>query len=379
MADSRDSKVLRILEVNKAYYPHIGGIESLIKQYSEELTAMPDTSVQVLVCRDGRGKGSTEIIDGVTVTKANSFGTYFSCPVSFDFIRRFRKMAKSADVIEIHVPFPLGDVALMLSGFKGKVVVAWHSDVIKQKQLLTFYKPFMKYLLKRADKIIVATEGHIKGSDYLPAYKDKCVVIPYGLTLSDYDNAERKPVLTTKLNNSSNKKVFFTGRLVPYKGVEVLLNAFKNVNGAELFIAGKGPLEESLKTFTKDNNMSDKVHFLGFLETSDLKAAYADCDIFVLPSVIKSEAFGIVQIEAMAYGKPVINTNLDSGVPYVSVDGESGITVPVHDSVALANAITKLVNDDELRMKYGKVARERVEKYFNEDFVIQDLYKLLKE
>lgn len=379
MADSRDSKALRILEVNKAYYPHIGGIESLIKQYSEELSLMPDTSVQVLVCRDGRGKGSTEIIDGVTVTKANSFGTYFSCPVSFDFIRRFRKMAKSADVIEIHVPFPLGDVALMLSGFKGKVVVAWHSDVIKQKQLLTFYKPFMKYLLKRADKIIVATEGHIKGSDYLPAYKDKCVVIPYGLTLSDYDTAERKPVLTTKLNNSSNKKVFFTGRLVPYKGVEVLLNAFKNVSGAELFIAGRGPLEESLKTFVKDNNMNEKVHFLGFLETSDLKAAYADCDIFVLPSVIKSEAFGIVQIEAMAYGKPVINTNLDSGVPYVSVDGESGITVPVHDVASLSNAITKLVNDDGLRMKYGKAARERVEKHFNEEDVIKALYNLLKE
>lgn len=378
MAES-GSKTLRILEVNKAYYPHIGGIESLIKQYSEELSTFPDTSVQVLVCRDDKGKGSVEVIDGVTVTRANSFGTYFSCPVSFDFIRKFRKMAKDADVIEIHVPFPLADVALMLSGFKGKVVVAWHSDVVKQKKLLTFYKPFMRYLLKRADKIVVATEGHILGSDYLPEFKDKCVVIPYGLTLSDYDSAERKPILTSKLSVKDNVKVFFSGRLVPYKGVDILLKSFKTIEGAELFLTGKGPLEDDLRKFVDDNGMSHKVHFLGFLSDSDLKAAYADCDIFVLPSVLKSEAFGIVQIEAMAYGKPVINTNLPSGVPYISVDGKTGFTVQPYDAVGLNEAIIKLVNNPSLREEYGKAARKRVEECFNEEFVIQELYKLLSE
>lgn len=383
MADSvannmNDSiRKMRVLEVNKAYYPHIGGIESLVKQYSEELGAMPDVSVEVLVCRSDKGKGSVEVVDGVNVTKANSFGTYFSCPVSFDFIRKFRKMAAQADVVEIHVPFPLADVALMLSGYKGKVVVAWHSDVVKQKKLLTLYKPFMKYLLKRADKIIVATEGHIKGSDYLPEYADKCEVIPYGLTLDKYDSVELKPVLTDLLSDKSSRKVLFSGRLVPYKGIAFLVEAFKSVNNAELFIIGEGVLEEELKAAVAAAGLTDRVHFMGFVEDAVLKSAFADCDIFVLPSVLKSEAFGIVQIEAMAYGKPVINTNLDSGVPYISVDGETGITVPPSDPAALSAAINKLVADESLRASLGAAARKRVEEHFNEDDVIKALYKVL--
>ena len=126
-------KRLRVLEVNKAYYPHIGGIETVIRQYSEELNKLEDIDVKVLVCRDGRGKGCREKINHVDVTRAGSLGTYFSCPLSFSFIRKFRKMAKKADVVHIHVPFPLADAALLLSGYKGRVVVSWHSDVVNQK------------------------------------------------------------------------------------------------------------------------------------------------------------------------------------------------------------------------------------------------------
>ena len=370
---------LRVLQVNKLYWPHIGGIESLVKQYSEGLSSFDDIDLKVLVCRDGKGKGSVDNVNGIEVTRANSMGIYFSCPLSFDFIRKFRKMAREADVVEIHVPFPLADAALLLSGFKGKVVVAWHSDVIKQKKLLFFYKPFMKSLLKRADKIVVATQGHIDGSSYLPSYRDKCVVIPYGLNISDYCNCPNDPILTDKLNGKSNVKVLFSGRLVYYKGVEVLINAFKDVTGAELFISGTGPLEQELKYKSAMEHLEDKVHFLGYLTDDELKEAYRDCDIFVLPSVQKSEAFGIVQLEAMACGKPVINTALDSGVPHVSLDGLTGITVAPEDATALSNAIQRLVDDPDLREKYGKAARERAESDFNEDEIIKRLHDLLKE
>ena len=370
---------LRVLQVNKLYWPHIGGIESLVKQYSEGLSKFDDVDVKVLVCKDGKGKGSVDEVNGVNVTRANSFGTYFSCPVSFDFLKKFRRMAKEADVVEIHVPFPLADVALMLSGFKGKVVVAWHSDVIKQKKLLFFYKPFMKYLLKRADKIVVATEGHINGSSYLPEYRDKCVVIPYGLSCSDYKTVPDKDVLTSRATDKSAVRVFFSGRLVYYKGVDVLLMAFREVQGAELFISGEGALQDELKAFVKDNDMADRVHFLGFLSDEDLKSAFADCDIFVLPSVQKSEAFGIVQLEAMACGEPVINTALDSGVPYVSLDGITGMTVPPADVSALAKALNDLIRDPELRATYGKAARERAAGEFDEDVIIRKLRDLLGE
>ena len=202
---------LRILEVNKAYYPHTGGIETLIKQYSEELGRMDGVEVKTLVCRDGRGKTVREIVDGVELTRAGSFGTYFSCPVSMSFVRLFRKMAEQADVVHIHVPFPLADFALMLSGFRGRVVVSWHSDVVKQKKLLLFYKPFMNYLLKRADCIVTATEGHVKGSDYLPDYAEKCVTVPYGITPEDYLSIERVPFLSEKCTDKESVKFFFTG------------------------------------------------------------------------------------------------------------------------------------------------------------------------
>lgn len=370
-------KNLRILQVNKAYYPHVGGIESLVKQYSEELSQRQDVDVKVLVCSEGRGKTQTETINGVQVTRAGSLGTYFSCPLSFSFIRLFRKMAKNADVVEIHMPFPLADLALMLSGFKGRVVIAWHSDIVKQKKLLSLLKPLIKKTLQRADCIIVATKGHINGSDWLPEYREKCWVIPYGITPEEYLAIERKPVLTELLHDKNSVKVFFTGRLVYYKGVDVLLKAFRLTEGCELFIAGTGELEAQLKAYTKENGIEEKVHFLGFLPDETLRQAYADCDIFVLPSVFKSEAFGIVQLEAMVYSKPVINTKLPSGVPYVSIHSETGLSVPPSDVEALSGAIMRLAQNKELRSEYGKNAAERVELCFNEKDVINKVYDAL--
>lgn len=372
-------KQLRILEVNKAYYPHVGGIESLVRQYSEELSAIRGVSVKTLVCRDDRGGTVHENVLGTDVVRAGSLGTYFSCPLSFSFISLFRKMARKADVVHINVPFPLADAALMLSGYKGKVVVSWHSDIVKQKKLMTFYKPLMMKLLDRADVILTATQGHVDGSSYLPKYRDKCRILPYGITPDHYLSIERAPILTDLLNDKSRVKVFFTGRLVYYKGVDVLLKAFTMVQNCELFIAGTGDLEKQLKDFTAAEKIGDRVHFLGFLPDDKLKQAYADCDIFVLPSVAKSEAFGIVQLEAMIYGKPVINTALPSGVPHVSLHLKTGLTVAPGDPKSLALAINRLADDEELREFYGRNAAKRVETCFNEKQVIRQLYKILSE
>lgn len=375
-------KKLRVLEVNKAYYPHTGGIETLVRQYSEELGRIGGVEVKTLVCRDGAGLTVHENCGDVDLTRAGSAGTLFKCPISLSFVRLFRKMAKKADVVHIHVPFPLADFALMLSGFRGRVVVSWHSDIVKQKKLMLVYKPFMRYLLRRADVIAVATEGHIKGSDYLPEFADKCRILPYGITPEDYLSAERKPFLTEKCTDSESVKVFFTGRLVYYKGVEVLLRAFryaaKSRHKTELFIAGTGDLREKLEDMAERYGIADKVHFLGFLPDEQLKQAYADCDIFVLPSVAKSEAFGIVQLEAMICGKPVINTALPSGVPYVSIDGETGITVPPSDPKALAKAVIRLASDRDMRERYGKAAQMRVMEMFREETIIKQLYDILK-
>ena len=371
------TKKLRILEVNKAYYPHVGGIETLVRLYSEELGRSYDADVKVLVCRDNRGKTVRQRINGVEVTRAASLGTYFKCPISFTFIRLFRKMAKNADVIHIHMPFPLADAAALLSGFKGRIVLSWHSDIVKQKKLMLVYKPFMKWLLNRADAIAIATPGHYSGSDHLTDYGGKCRIVPYGIAPEKYLGIERKPVLTEKCSDKRSVKVFFTGRLVYYKGVDVLLKAFRKVKGCELFIAGTGDLEPTLKEYAHRKGLENKVHFLGFLSDRELKQAYADCDIFVLPSVEKSEAFGIVQLEAMIYGKPVINTLLPSGVPHVSLAGVTGLTVKKSDPAELADAINTLAANRELREILGKAAAERVCSQFNEKIALDSLYRVL--
>lgn len=371
----------RILEVNKAYYPHIGGIETLVRQYSEELGAMKGVEVRTLVCRDGRGKTVRESVHGVKLTRAGSFGTYFSCPVSLSFIRLFRKMAKRADAVHINVPFPLADLALLLSGYKGRVVVSWHSDIVKQKTLLKLLSPLIRNTLRRADAIAVATEGHIDGSDWLPAYREKCRIVPYGIVPEDYA-IPADGFLTEKCSTPGSLKLFFTGRLVYYKGVDTLIKAFSLADNekcpCELFIAGTGVLEDELRAEAERLGKSDRIHFLGFLPDRDLRRAYADCDIFILPSTEKSEAFGIVQLEAMVCGKPVINTLLPSGVPHVSLNGVTGYTVPPGDFESMSGAILRLGLNRELRERFGEAARERVRSVFSEDKVIETLYKVLK-
>lgn len=383
MSSNIRSSQIRVLQVNKFYYPVTGGIERLVKQYSEELSQFEDIEVEVLACREERGKTQIETINGVKVSRMSSWGTYFSCPLSFSFIREFRRKARIADVIEIHVPFPLADFALSFTRIRGRVMVHWHSDIVKQEKVMFLLKPFMKRLLNRADTIITATEGHIKGSKYLPPYATKCRVIPYGLEPSDYNpediRADYRNYLGSKLNQTASRKALFVGRLVYYKGVEVLIEAFRNVSDTELFIIGTGPLSDELKNKSKTLGLEDRIHFLDYVSDEELKAAYNDCDFFVLPSIQRSEAFALVQTEAMIYGKPVINTRLDSGVPYVSLDKETGITVEPNNPEELSRAINTLAQDDNLRQKYGEAARRRVLEVFNERKVIKQLYTLISD
>lgn len=363
---------LKVLQINKLYYPHTGGIEKVAQQLAEGLNNKTD--MKVLVCQE-RGLTKTEIINGVRVRRAGSLGVLFSLPISIPFLWQLRKMSKDRDVLQFHMPFPLGDLGCLLSGYKGKVVVWWHSDVVRQKALMKFYRPIMDKFLQRADVIIVATKGHIDGSDYLPKYRDKCVIIPYGVDknielMADEYIKCRLPVKKKKVH------ILFAGRLVYYKGCDVLLNAFRKVTGADLTIIGSGELEGKLKNQVRTDGMVDRVHFLGNIDETALSNAFEVCDFFVLPSVVKSEAFGLVQIEAMAYGKPVINTNLPSGVPYVSLDQITGLTVPPQDVDALADAMQWMVDHEKERTEMGIKARERVKECYQMEKMLDSVIKL---
>lgn len=366
----------RLLIAGKAYAPHIGGIETVMQQTAEYMREYAKT--KVLCCRDDFGMTERTKIGRVPVTYAGSLGTLASCPVSFSFIEEFRRKVMLADTVELHLPFPVADLALLLSGYKGRVVVAWHSDIVRQKTMLKLYQPLMKWLLKRADVILTATQAHIDSSSYLQPFREKCVIVPYGIDPAAYELRPHLTPLASQLYDKSAKKILFTGRLVYYKGADVLLEAFANLQtNAELFLAGTGVLEDELKMRAEVLGIAERVHFLGRRMTPELRDMFAECDLFVLPSVANSEAFGIVQLEAMVNGNPVINTALPTGVPLVSIDGETGLTVPPKDAAALTKAMEKLLSDDALRAQYGKAARERVLQTYSLQAVMEKTRKVL--
>jgi rhamnosyl/mannosyltransferase len=264
-----------------------------------------------------------------------------------------------------------------MSGFKGKVIVWWHSDIIKQKRLVKLIKPVINGILKRADAVFTTTEGYIDGSEHISRFREKCRIVPYGIDTKKYLEAERKPVLSERLSDPRRKKVLFVGRLVYYKGVGVLTDAFGQTENAELFIVGSGSDGDALRKQAEP--LKDRVHFIDPLSDEELKAAFADCDIFVLPSIEKSEAFGIVQLEAMVYGKPVINTDLKTSVPLVSIHGETGLTVKAGDAGELAAAMNRLINDDSLRETLGRNAQKRVLEQFDVNIMIKNVREQCKK
>jgi glycosyltransferase involved in cell wall biosynthesis len=367
-------KKVKVLQVNKLYYPWIGGVEHVVQQLAEGLNNQTD--MKVLVCQ-AKGKTAVEKVNGVMVHRAGSLGMLFSMPISVSFFRHFRKLSKDRDVIHFHMPFPLGDLACLLSGYKGKVVVWWHSDIVKQKKLMKLYKPFMDSFLSRADVIITATQGHIDGSDYLLKHKNKCVIIPYGIDKRIEKNSDLYIEKSKQLRGSLKPvQMLFVGRLVYYKGCDILIEAFKKVDNAELTIIGEGELKKVIEEKVRQYNMTEKVHLIGKVKEEEICKAYEDCDVLVLPSTEKSEAFGLVQIEAMTFGKPVINTNLSSGVPYVSLDGVTGLTVPPNDVQALADAMKWMVEHDKERNEMGRRARNRVKECFRMDDMLDKVLKI---
>lgn len=366
----------RVLQVNKFYYPFTGGIEKVVQQIAEGLNDVTDMSV--LTCSKHR-KLIKEIVHGVKVVRVPSLFVLGNMPIPLGFISQFRKLSKNTDVVHIHMPYPFADLAYLLSGYQGKVVVWWHSDVVRQKKMMFFYKTLMYQLLKRADVIIVATKGHIKGSKYLGSYREKCVIIPFGVEKEVEEKADLYMESKQQIvQNEYIKKVrfLFVGRLVYYKGCKVLLEAFANVSNAELILVGSGVMEEELKQMAKELCIDGNVTFLGEVSQEKLCREFERCDVFVLPSIARSEAFGIVQIEAMAFGKPVINTKLPSGVPFVSVHNKTGLTVQPGSVDELSRAMKWMVSNPEKRMEMGKRARERMKEKYRMETMLEKVLKI---
>lgn len=365
---------MRVLQINKLYYPWVGGVEKHVRTLAEGLRE--HCEVEVLICQP-KGKGIVEHMNGVKVTRAGSTGMFLGMPISFSFPFLLREKGREADILHFHSPFPLGELACLLNNLKGKkIVVTYHSDIVRQKFWLKLYGPFLKLFLRRADRIIATSQNLLDSSPFLQPVKKKCHVVPLGIDIEEFRNRVTEKV---EFPNQRNKKiVFFVGRLVSYKGLEFLIEAMQNVD-ALLLVVGEGPLREQLADHVKSLHLEERVIFLGKLSDEELKYCYEVCNVFVLPSVERTEAFGIVQLEAMLAGKPVVNTDLPTGVPFVSKDGETGITVSTRDPHALAGAMNRILLDPVLEKKFGENGVKRAHAMFSKEVMIKRILEIYRE
>lgn len=347
------SPKLRVLHVGKFYPPYMGGIETHLQNLCNELRDLVD--VKVFVSNDGPDTVE-EVVEGVPVSRIGTKATLSAAPISPGLVMRIRR--EPADIVHLHHPNPVAVLAYLLSGHRGKLVVTYHSDIVRQKKLGALFQPFLDRLLRWADAIIATSPNYLASSSILQTHRDRCHVLPYGIPVEQFEQRDEEAIAAIR-ERFGPRIVVSVGRLIYYKGFDVLVRAMADVDGA-LVIIGEGPLRPELEAQARDLGIAGRVHFLGEIHNRDIVPYYQASDIFALASVARSEAFGIVQLEAMACGLPVVNTSLDSGVPFVSLDGVTGLTVLPGGATALAGALTTLLNDEALRSRYGEAARRRV-------------------
>lgn len=372
---------MRVLNFGK-YLRKDGGIETHVKSLCKGLADNGIDVVNLVSSIDD--KGADFKFDGYRVVETPTMGIYFStsiCPKMLLAARRLHK-EKPFDLIHLHFPDPMSHLASMALPTSIPRVITWHSDIVKQKTLLKLYRPWQQMAMGSAAAIIAPTNAHFSSSQQIPdAFpQEKRHVIPFGM---NYDRFGLTPEVLSQANaiRHNLKKecfvVFALGRHVEYKGFSVLLHAIA-LTDAHLILGGDGPLSEGLKAKVQTLGIADRVSFTGRLTDAETVACYYACDVFCLPSITTNEAFGLVQLEAMACEKPVICTQLNNGVNVVNPHMLTGITVPPNNSIELADAINRLAQNPSLRTRLGKSAKIHVlEKYSQEAMSLShiNLYK----
>lgn len=361
---------MHILHIYKDYPPVLGGIEGHLRDLAEGLAARGH-QVTVLVTSTGRQTHAERPHPHLTIIKAARAAHIASTPLSPAMIGMARRVR--ADIVHLQFPYPPGDLAALAVRGRPPLVISYQSDIVRQKMLLRVYRPLLEYTLRHAARIIASSPGYIASSPLLRRYAAKCDIVPIGIDI------ERFTPSLMKQRPGAPTRLLFTGRLRYYKGLHILIDAMRLVEGAELWIAGSGPERERLEAQAAAAGMAGRIRFLGDVAEADLPALYRQADIFVLPSHLRAEAYGIVLAEALASGVPCISTALGTGTDYVNVHEETGLVCAPGDPVALAAAINRLAGDAELRAKYGAAGRRRAERLFARERMLDAIERVYWE
>jgi rhamnosyl/mannosyltransferase len=363
---------MRVLHFFKTYKPDtMGGIEQVISE----------------ICRGSASRGVPS--DVLTVSRDTStidFGDHMHYRARLDFnvassafsvssLSRLKELAQHADVIHYHFPWPFMDMAHFITRLKKPTVVTYHSDIIRQKTLLYFYRPLMLRFLRSVTRIVATSPQYAQSSPVLQSFADKVEVIPIGLNEEAYPPASGAK-LTEWRARIGPKFLLFVGMLRYYKGLHVLLEALKG-SDYDVVILGGGPLENELKAQAALLGLR-RVHFVGPLPDEDKIALLTLCHALVFPSHLRSEAFGISLLEGAMCSKPMISCEIGTGTSYVNVANETGLVVPPANPAALRDAIDRIWHDEALAATFGAAARQRFCKLFTADKMADayvDLYR----
>lgn len=384
----------RVLQITRAYYPRIGGIEQVTRDIVHALNGMDDMEQKVICLGDDGADGELvrkrsqsihDMIDGTEIIRCGSICQVASQLLSPSYPFELHRVMKTfqPDIVIFHYPSPF--MAAFLLAYKKqnfKLIIYWHLDITRQKLLGKLFHRQNLSLLQRADIVAPTSMQYIEGSRYLQQFRSKCQILCNCIDTTRLQTTERTTVLADRIRNDHAGKIicFALGRHVPYKGYKFLIQAADDLDDRfRIFIGGTGPLTEELK---KQASGNAKVIFPGRISDEEMVAYYQACDIFCFPSVTKNEAFGIALAEGMYFGKPAVTFTIPgSGVNFVSLNGVTGIECPNGDNKAYAEALRKLADDPALREKYGKNARQRVlENFTTEQFQqsIRGLLEMLK-
>lgn len=368
---------MKILQVGK-FYPVKGGVEKVMYDIMTGLSANKINCDMLCAAIPGQSSGEFRINEYSRLYCMPTLLKLAATMLSPRMILKMRSLRNSYDVVHIHHPDPMACIALFFSGYKGKVILHWHSDILKQKLLLKLFAPFQQWLINRADVVVGTTPVYVKESPFLQTVQDKVTHIPIGIEPLQPDAVRVEEI---RRLYKGKKIIFSLGRLVEYKGFSYLIDAASKLgDDYVILIGGTGPLQKDLQTQIDKQGLQERVLLLGYIHDDDIPNYFEASELFVLSSVMKTEAFAIVQIEAMSCGTPIVATRIkESGVSWVNQHKISGLNVPVRDAHALADAILRFFSDKDLQHRLAKGAKERFNTFFTRDQMTRKCMDLYSE
>ncbi len=365
---------MHILHVYKDYHPVLGGIEQHIGLLTPKLVARGVRVTVLVTARPGDPTTST-VEEGVEIVRVRRWGTAASTPLAPGLATALRRLRP--DVTHIHAPYPPAELAHLLFGRGRPTVVYYHSDIVRQQWLKHLWLPLQRRLLHRTDRILTSSEVYVESSPVLAPLTNRVDVVPLGIDTDRFGTTD--PAQTADIvARFAGPIVLFVGRLRYYKGLDRLIDAMSDIR-ASLLVVGRGPMEATWRRYAAASPAAERIHFLGDVPDEALAAHYAAAEVFVLPSTLRSEAFGLAQVEAMAASTPVISTQLGTGTSVVNQHGKTGLVVAAGDHLALAAALRQLLDDPATRERMGRAAQARVTSMFGINTMVDTLLAIYRE